>query len=234
VKKSLGQYMDSYDNAANDPLMKAINELMHVSKEHGHSSEFYFMGAREGKYNTGYDVMEAAVQASMRMITENKMIVGFHGGYDTYNNVELLQMEKKRVEKALDGQVNIGRQHYLRFDITATYDVYRQAGMKYDSSLGYAEREGFRCGTCYEFHPWDFVNDCEIDLIERPLIVMDGTLSGYRGLSTEAAYDSIVRINSRCKAVGGNLIILWHNTSLDREWADYYHEVYLRFLKNYS
>jgi len=50
-------------------------------------------------------------------------------------------------------------------------------------TVGYAEREGFRCGTCYEFKPFNFLTRKKLKVKEYPLTIMEGTLVGYRGLA---------------------------------------------------
>lgn len=56
------------------------------------------------------------------------------------------------------------------------------AGMSYDSTLGYADRPGFRCGTCFEYTAFDVVSDQPLSLRIRPLIAMDCTVIAERYL----------------------------------------------------
>lgn len=41
--------------------------------------------------------------------------------------------------------------HYLRWGHPTTLQAWNDAGMDYDSTLGYADSPGFRCGTCFEY-----------------------------------------------------------------------------------
>ncbi|MEA1048991.1 hypothetical protein U5801_04080 [Lamprobacter modestohalophilus] len=41
-----------------------------------------------------------------------------------------------------------GRQHFLRWETSATARLWDANGLDYDSTLSYADRPGFRCGTC--------------------------------------------------------------------------------------
>ena len=229
--KSMEQYIKSFDNPDKDPLVISVDKFVNLSKELGLKSEFYFMGANKSKYNVGYDVSAPTVRRLMDRITKNNMVVGFHAGYDTSRDKDLFIEEKYRVEEALGAKILGGRQHYLRFDINRTYRIWEQSGMKYDSTVGYNEREGFRCGTCHEFNPWDFENDCSMELIERPLIVMDVTLWNYRMMSIEEGFNTLMKLYSRCKAVEGNFIILWHNAYVFRSYSPWFQNVYERFLR---
>ncbi len=105
--------------------------------------------------------------------------------------------------------------------------------MLYDSTLGYADHEGFRGGTCWSFRPFDIENDRVLDLWEVPLIVMDVTLRNYRGFTPTEAKVRILELAERVKRVGGTLTILWHNTSLYESWKDW-GSMYFEVLKMIS
>ena len=102
--------------------------------------------------------------------------------------------------------------------------------MRYDSTLGYADREGFRCGTCMAYPLYDLQQDRPLNVWERPLIVMDGTLQAYRGLTLDQALQSMKQLFGRSMAVGGDFVLLWHNGSVYRFWKEWYQNVYLPFL----
>jgi hypothetical protein len=87
-------------------------------------------------------------------------------------------------------------------------------GLAYDSTVGYADRIGFRAGTCIPYRPWLFSLDRAANLLEIPLLVMDGTLLHYMGLSPEQSLDAVQELVARCRAVGGVFTLLWHNSSL--------------------
>ena len=42
-----------------------------------------------------------------------------------------------------------GRMHYLRIKWPTTLYFWEKAKFAYDSSMGYADLPGFRCGTCF-------------------------------------------------------------------------------------
>jgi hypothetical protein len=87
--------------------------------------------------------------------------------------------------------------------------------MAYDSTMSYADRPGFRCGTCFEYPAFDVVTDQFLCLRVRPLVAMDCTVVSerYLGLgSTEAAYNKFNELKSKCKKVGGIYTHLWHNS----------------------
>jgi len=230
--RSIWQWLISANSPSEDPYIKSIRNLVKISDKFNLKSEFYFMGAKPSRMDNGYDIANSYIVDVLSFIRQHNMIVGFHGGYHTSTNSELFGKEKTRIEHAFGDTIQDGRQHYLRFNIHNSFSVWDECGIQYDSTLGYAEREGFRCGTCHEYHPWDFENDREYRVKERPLIVMDCTLSDYRKLSISKAYKQTVQLYSRCKTVGGNFVILWHNGFATRnvKWTK---DVYFKFLNNH-
>jgi len=131
-------------------------------------------------------------------------------------NPERLAAEKARLDAVLGETHYGGRQHYLRFQAPDTWRHWEQVGLAYDSTLAFADHEGFRGGTCHPFRPFDVQQDRELNLWEHPLIVMDRTLLNYRGLAPAQAVERVLQLARRCKSVEGDLILLWHNSLLAR------------------
>ena len=103
--------------------------------------------------------------------------------------------------------------------------IWEQAAYDYDSSLGFAERIGFRCGICCEYQPYDLHERRPLELRERPLLVMDRSLfsPSYMGLTYEAAHKAAAVIKERCRIYRGDFTVLWHNTEFDTPGkADFY------------
>jgi hypothetical protein len=230
--KSLKQCIATATDTKNDPLILAIKHFIAISKAAGIYSIFYFKGLIKGQKDCTYDVFIPEVKHCMDTIKDAGMIVGMHGGYDSYNNDKILKQEKEKIELVYGGIINTNRQHFLRFDINKTIQVWQSCSLQNDSTLGYAEREGFRCGTCHEYYLFDLKNDCLSTVKERPLIVMEGTLFEYRGKNIESALSIIEKLYDRCQAVGGDFVILWHNGTVFRDYEDKFTKVYCEFIKN--
>ncbi|MDR2036300.1 MAG: polysaccharide deacetylase family protein [Bacteroidales bacterium] len=231
--RSVIQYIRSFNRPANDPYITAINELLNISHQYNLISEFYFMGAVPNKYDCGYDPNQSQVRDVFLQIDKINMIIGYHASFETLTDENLYSLEKQKIELASNKSIIYARQHYLRFDIHSTFRNLEKAGILYDSTLGYADREGFRCGTCYDFHPYDLKNDVQFTIKERPLIVMDMTLFGYKKYTIKEAHRQIVKLYQRCKIVGGNFTILWHNNSVTRK-RKWFKKLYCNFLKKHN
>ncbi len=190
------------------------------------------MGLIDGENDARYNIFIPEVKFCIDKIKEANMLVGIHGGYDSSINEEVFNKEKSRIEEVGGEDIKIGRQHYLKFDINKTIEIWEGNGIKNDTTLGYAEREGFRCGTCHEYNLYNIHDDSVSTIRENPLIVMEGTLFEYRKLDNKSALNKIEYLYKRCMAVEGNFVILWHNGKLDREYEKRFNEVYCNFFDN--
>jgi len=105
--------------------------------------------------------------------------------------------------------------HFLRWQQPTTLYGWEGAAMDYDSSLGYADRPGFRAGTCFDFPAFDIVADRALRLRIRPLIAMEVTVMRPKYMSLgdgERAFQKFKEMKDACRAVGGTFTLLWHNT----------------------
>lgn len=204
-----------------DPYLRGLYELANLSEQNGFQSTFYFMAAQRGLFDPGYDPTSKLAQRCIQEMRRRGHEVGFHPGYATYNDAVRFMDEKRRMDQALGTNRYGGRQHVLRFQAPDTWRLWEQAGLAYDSTLTYADHEGFRCGTCHAYQPFDVEQDRQLDVLEIPLIVMEGTLKQYRHLTPEAGAERILALAQRCKQVNGVFTLLWHNASMHGEWASW-------------
>jgi len=231
LSETLNQFRELYFqfiSPAQGEFYRSIYWLADLSERYGFISKFYFMAADHNKYQQGYDPTLSLIQSCLRDLRHRGHGIGFHPGYSTFQDPSQLVVEKERIEKALGESVSEGRQHYLRFRVFDTWRQWEQAGLQYDSTMGYADQEGFRCGTCHPYHPFDFERDREMTIWEIPLIVMDTSLFQYRKMSPEQGKDRVLELAYRCAEVGGTFTLLWHNTSFSgalQKWGATYPEI---------
>ncbi len=205
-----------------DPIYGNILELADHSERYGLKSSFYFMAADEGPNDSGYDPAEPLVRRCIDEIARRGHEIGFHPSYRASFDTAVWQKEFARLSAVANGiPIAGGRQHFLRFRAPDTWRLWEQAGLSYDSTLSYADCEGFRCGTCLPFRPFDVGADRELSVTEIPLIVMDGTLCQYRGLTPMEGEARILALADQCRRVGGVFTLLWHNSSLTGEWESW-------------
>ena len=207
--------------------------LMKKSEENDLTSAFYFIcGRTDASKDAKYDPEMPQIRALMREIHQRGHEIGLHPSYNTYSNPKEIAKVADRLRRICEDEGIHqrewgGRMHFLRWDQAITQKAWADAGMTYDSTLSYADRPGFRCGTCFEYPAFDIASNQQLSLRIRPLIAMDCTVIAdrYLGLgSTDAAYAKFNELKYRCKQVGGVFTLLWHNSffSCEKDFEIYH------------
>lgn len=202
-----------------DPF-NTFDWLMDVSEVNNRKSAFYFLCGRSSDMDADYEIEHPVIQELMLRIHRRGHEIGLHPSYGTYQMPELIQQEADRLRRVCKQagikQANFGgRMHYLRWEQPTTLRAWDQAGMSYDSTLGYADIPGFRCGTCFEYQAFDPVADEALSLRLRPLVVMECSVidSIYLGLGvSDQALEKFIKLKEICRMVNGCFTLLWHNS----------------------
>ena len=98
--------------------------------------------------------------------------------------------------------------------------------MHLDSTMGYANEVGFRCGTGDTFNVFDFLDRRVMNLRERPLILMDGALT--RQYPMNQATDIIKGYISISRKYSSFVTFLFHNSTFYGEGWDGYDKIYAK------
>jgi peptidoglycan/xylan/chitin deacetylase (PgdA/CDA1 family) len=200
-----------------------FQEIMNLEEEYGARSSFYFLALAPGDQDYAYDVRD--LEGEIGMIADAGWEVGLHGGHRAYCDPEALAAEKQRLEAVLGRPVVGYRNHYLRFRVPETWEHLSRAGFRYDATFGYADCAGFRNGMCHPFKPYDLKAGCEIDILEIPLTIMDGTLDRYMRLDAGKAWEVTRRLIDATERCHGVITILWHNTYMEGERLKFYEKI---------
>jgi hypothetical protein len=210
--------------------LNSIRTIALVSKRHGLNSAVYWKAAPPGPKDSGYDPRHNKIRQMVKWLDDVGVESGIHPGYNTFRAPEKLRREVAILRDTLGDRPLGGRQHYLRWSPDTWLD-WENCGLSYDSSVGFAERIGFKAGTCIPYQPWLFPLNRQADLVEIPLLVMDRTLLAYMGLTKSQAVHEVTKVVDRCRMVGGVFTILWHN---DAFLNPLYRDVYLGLLETLS
>ncbi len=210
-------------------LCNTFDFIMDTSEQHGLKSAFYFLAQGEkNEEDFRYSLDNWWIRALMREIYMRGHEIGYHGSYSSYNKPLLIKKELGRLVKVCQEEGIVqddwgGRQHYLRWENPVTWQGWEDAGLVYDTTLTFHDHIGFRCGTCYEYPVFNLKTRRQLHLVERPLMVMEGTLFTYMDIDRSAALELIATLASICKQFEGAMSLLWHNSSLvsKRDREDY-------------
>lgn len=225
-RTSLAQYRTCRRDELKDPYLLAAEMLLEKDISEKRKSLFFVKSLRMGEEDATYDIFGTQAAHLIRTIEERGGEVGLHGSYPSVETPSIFTKEKIYLENVTEHPITKGRQHFLRFDVRTTPMLWQNAGIVDDYTLGYAEREGFRCGTCHPYFLYDLQNDAPLNVTEHPLVAMDGTFYQYQNLSPAPSLEKIKQLRATCEVVEGDFILLWHNTFVWREFALWYKEVF--------
>ena len=201
----LGKKNDPYDT---------FDWLMDMSEKAGVKSHFFFMARGQTSYDNRYTLDSQFIQNLVNKIKKRGHYIGIHPSYNAYNDFKQLKNEKIELETTLQTKITFGREHYLRFEVPTTWQLWEDNNMDWDSTMGYADKEGFRCGVCYPFSIFNILSRKKLKLKERPLSVMEDTFfSYYENLSDDELLKKLVQIKNKIEKYKGEFVFLWHNSN---------------------
>jgi peptidoglycan/xylan/chitin deacetylase (PgdA/CDA1 family) len=195
----------------------------------GVSSTFFVIASHTHKQDGNQpEAYRRRIPEALSLLSRHGREIGLHG--NDADRLALAEVVRDRRDLAgRAGQPVTGvRYHYLRALYHETLPLLEQAGFEYDTTLAFAEHEGFRCGCSFPFRPYSLTEERPLDLVELPLAVMDGTLQQphYRDLPAQEAERTAAAVFARVRASGGASSLLWHNNRFDPRLSRGYDKVY--------
>ncbi|MEI6753004.1 MAG: polysaccharide deacetylase family protein [Paludibacter sp.] len=167
-------------------------------------------------------------QALVKLCKRKNITFGLHSSYEAGIHPEKIADEKKHLERITRRKTTYNRHHYLDSrepeDMLALINV----GITDDFTLGYADVAGFRLGTCRAVK-WINPGTRELtSLTLHPLTMMDSSLSDkrYMNLNAHEAYEYCIRLINMVESWSGELVLLWHNTSVEETPQSYHRKLY--------
>jgi hypothetical protein len=201
-----------------------LDELLDA--EHGRGSTCFFLARQEAPQD-GYP--ERYVPARDKAVAQARaagLEIGLHASYGARERPGAIAEEAREL-----GGVEGLRHHYLRSDPPRLAAECAGAGLRYDSSIGWASLPGLRAATPYPYRLWD-AERSEPGAWEIPLVVMDATLSEerYLGLDADEAFAAAVEALEPVAEHGGAVAILWHPPQNHPRLSRGFDRVYRRLL----
>lgn len=201
-----------------------FKEIMELEEKYGAISSFYFLALDPEEEDFSFRLED--LEHEIGNISDRGWEVGLHGGHESYKNPEDVKQKKKKLEKVLGKEIIGYRNHYLKFKAPDTWEFLRDAGIKYDSTFGYADSVGFRNGMCHPFRPYNLNTGKEIEILEIPLTIMDFTLGRrYMNLDFKNAWELAKQLIDEVEKYRGVVTILWHNSYMQGENLKLYEKI---------
>ncbi|CDH29312.1 conserved hypothetical protein [Xenorhabdus bovienii str. Jollieti] len=218
----------------NKDLYFTFDWIMNLSEKNNIKSEFYFIcGRTDRTKDADYEIEDPLIRGLLRKIHSRGHVIGLHPSYSSFQDPQQIKEEFSRLQNVC-AEENIkqkqygGRMHYLRWSHPETLVAWNNAGLNYDSTLGYADRPGFRCGTCFEYPAINPLTNEILNIRIRPLIVMESSILKYMNIkNTNDAKTLFLYYKNICKKFNGEFTLLWHNSEL---YNNKMREIYLALL----
>lgn len=192
-----------------DPHLDGLDRVAAAAEHVGGTATFFLKTEAPTDFDTPYRLRGRRARSVFARIAGHEL--GLHPSYASPERPDGLLVERARLERASGREVRAVRQHYLRL-ADDTLRAQADAGFAVDSTLGWAEQEGFRCATTHPHPLFDLAAMRELDVWEAPLALMDATLTGYRHLDPDAARAATAALLEAARRHGGLLVGLWHTT----------------------
>ncbi len=177
-----------------------------------------------------YRLRSREVQGVFDLCRKHRASMGLHASYKSGKKPQIIASEKRRLERAMRQEVTYNRHHYLRSCEAQDMQALVDAGITDDFTMGFADWAGFRLGTCRAVRWINPTNGELTKLTLHPLTIMECTLSGakYMNLPYEKALKHCKQLIEQVYKHGGEVNLLWHNTSVSRlpEYANYEAKLY--------
>jgi len=192
-----------------DPNL-AFSYFMDLAEAAGCKACFYFFVKGDTKYDPDSYLHSTLFKRISSDIKKRTHLTGIHPSYKSYDKIHLMKAEINELADKTGIEVKESRQHYLRFQIPDTWLILNNCGVVTDSSMYFSGFPGFRSGSCYEFQVFDILGRKPLNLVERPLLVMDTCLLKY---SAEEAAQLIREIKEQVIIYKGDFVFNWHNSN---------------------
>lgn len=201
-----------------------LEAILHA--EGGRGSTCFFLTRQEDAHDGYPERYRPALARALFRTAAAGLEVGLHASYRARERPGAIAEEAE----PLAGAQGL-RHHYLRSAPERLAAELRGAGLRYDSSVGWASLPGLRAGTPFPYRLWD-PELREPGGWELPLAVMDATLAEerYLALGADAAYEAAVAALEPVAEHGGAVALLWHPPMHHPRLSDGLDGVYRRLL----
>lgn len=169
-----------------------------------------------------YDVTDDQVAATLRTLDNLGWEIGLHGSYTSSRNPERFEYEKDRIEAVVDTRIVGNRQHHWRLSRPDTWEHLRDAGIRYDTSLGDSNEIEFPQG-------YELLRPFDDEFVVFPWSLMDHAVMD-SAASAAAAWDNCGRVLEDARANRSVVVADWHSNVLYEPEYPGYADVYERLI----
>lgn len=216
------------------PWMFQQNKMLQdqVGKDICKSILFVRSGGKCKQDKPHYNLRNKDIRQLIQTVLSNGMTIGLHSSYQAGITPTLIWKEKTILEENVGKSIRCNRHHFLANREPEDMTQLEAAGITDDFTMGYADIAGFRLGTSYPVRWINPVNRRLSSIWLHPLTLMECSLEEkkYMGLNQDEAFTYSMNLVEQVKNVGGELTLLWHNTSAQENTDSYLRKLYSHLL----
>lgn len=202
IKTWFDRKKDPFDN---------FSELVRLHKKYQIDSTFFFQFADYSTFDKNVSTNSNKFRFLIKSIADYSKIA-LAASYSSFDNIDLLRKEKKRLSDVINRPVTGSRMRYNRVDVPETYRRLVEAEFTDDYTMGYTHEIGFRAGTCTPFYFYDINLEIRQPIRVHPFAVHD---YAFVNLTNRAEIlDKIEGIYEQVKTVDGHFITIFSNELL--------------------
>lgn len=176
-------------------------------KRHRISVKFMFQVSDFSTYDRNINANRLEFQSLIKSMADYAE-VGLQPGYYANENINVLKIEKKRLEDILKRPVNSSLNNKYNLLLPENYKNMSELEFKHDYSMGYPEAFGFRAGTCTPFLFYDINLEVTMPLLIHPYAINTQAIRGIKETEMETEVRGIIR---EVKGVEGSLTTIFSN-----------------------
>ena len=217
------------------PWLFTLNNQLKSAKPEAKIETVVFIKTGGGKLLPDkplHNISDSDFQQLFALCKENNVKIGLHPSYQAGIDTSLIASEKKILDDFLVQQTKYTRNHFLANREPEDFQVLAVNGFTDDFTMAYAGVVGFRLGTCRAVK-WINPETMEITpLTLHPLTIMDTSLSDdrYMNLKEENVFAVCTSLIQQVKKYNGDLVLLWHNTSVEKDNGLYHRNLYPKII----
>ena len=209
-----------------------------LEKEYNIRSVFYvYAGTGKKKFKAwlldpSYDLNNKKLINKLKQLIKDGFEIGLHGSYDSATDGNKLAEEKQLLETKIDQNIIKIRQHWLRYNEQITPRIHNEY-FRYDSSLGWNDRAGFRSGCSSRYRAYNHEQQEPYSYMITPQIIMDSNIFEYGADDAEKSFEKAFNLMCCMERVkSATVSISWHQRvcSMDYNW----HHAYKKIIKQAS
>lgn len=202
-----------------------VENCIKLEEKYNAKSEFYFLQGKPHRFGRRYKLSEAKKELDI-FKKHKEFVIGIHTNFFSYDCSDDINEEINTIERFTGEKIVSNRNHYLRFKTPRTWEQLSEAGIRFDTTLGYSDLNGFRAATSHSFIPFNIFSGKLIDIYEVPLVVMDVVAMERGAAYFEEKWTEIKIVIDEVIKYGGASSILWHQCVLaEKDYRDMYERV---------